>query len=180
MEQPFSGLLLVRAQQAQGQGQAVHRQAAVIAQQQGELHPVSGAVDPALCIHESIQGPRGGPAVDPAIAEVERARLQVEKVEVVTRAESEHQAGGGTAATAQAGGGQARHTVAAGLGRSLCEVPVGFKWFVDGLLDGSYGFGGEESAGASFLRKQGTVWTTDKDGIILALLGAVYLKDDIP
>ena len=62
--------------------------------------------------------------------------------------------------------------VAAYLGRKLCEVPVGFKWFVDGLIDGSYGFGGEESAGASFLRKQGTVWTTDKDGIILDLLAA--------
>ncbi|HMM38765.1 MAG TPA: phosphoglucomutase (alpha-D-glucose-1,6-bisphosphate-dependent) [Desulfovibrio sp.] len=60
--------------------------------------------------------------------------------------------------------------VAARLGRSLCEVPVGFKWFVDGLLDGSLGFGGEESAGASFLRKDGTVWTTDKDGIIMDLL----------
>jgi len=54
----------------------------------------------------------------------------------------------------------------------LSEVPVGFKWFVDGLLDGSYGFGGEESAGASFLRHDGTVWTTDKDGIILNLLAA--------
>lgn len=62
--------------------------------------------------------------------------------------------------------------VAAQLGRRLAEVPVGFKWFVDGLVDGSYGFGGEESAGASFLRKDGTVWTTDKDGIILALLAA--------
>ena len=62
--------------------------------------------------------------------------------------------------------------VAAHLGRKLCEVPVGFKWFVDGLLDGSFGFGGEESAGASFLRKDGTVWTTDKDGIILDLLAA--------
>jgi phosphoglucomutase len=62
--------------------------------------------------------------------------------------------------------------VAAHLGRKLSEVPVGFKWFVDGLIDGSYGFGGEESAGASFLRKQGTVWTTDKDGIILDLLAA--------
>ena len=60
--------------------------------------------------------------------------------------------------------------VAAGLGRELQEVPVGFKWFVPGLLDGSYGFGGEESAGASFLRKDGTVWSTDKDGIILCLL----------
>ena len=54
--------------------------------------------------------------------------------------------------------------VAAHLGRALAEVPVGFKWFVDGLLDGSFGFGGEESAGASFLRQDGTVWTTDKDG----------------
>jgi phosphoglucomutase len=60
--------------------------------------------------------------------------------------------------------------VAGELGRTLCEVPVGFKWFVDGLLDGSLGFGGEESAGASFLRRDGTVWTTDKDGIILDLL----------
>jgi phosphoglucomutase len=60
--------------------------------------------------------------------------------------------------------------VANHLGKKLSEVPVGFKWFVDGLLDGSYGFGGEESAGASFLRKDGTVWTTDKDGIILDLL----------
>ncbi|MHC1760635.1 MAG: phosphoglucomutase (alpha-D-glucose-1,6-bisphosphate-dependent) [Negativicutes bacterium] len=62
--------------------------------------------------------------------------------------------------------------IAAGLGRSLAEVPVGFKWFVAGLVDGSLGFGGEESAGASFLRKDGTVWTTDKDGIILSLLAA--------
>lgn len=62
--------------------------------------------------------------------------------------------------------------VAASLGRPLAEVPVGFKWFVDGLVDGSYGFGGEESAGASFLRRDGTVWTTDKDGFILALLAA--------
>ena len=58
------------------------------------------------------------------------------------------------------------------LGRRLAEVPVGFKWFVEGLLDGRYGFGGEESAGASFLRRDGTVWTTDKDGIILGLLAA--------
>ena len=65
--------------------------------------------------------------------------------------------------------------VAAGLGRKLVEVPVGFKWFVGGLLDGSLGFGGEESAGASFLRKDGTVWTTDKDGIILCLLAAEIL-----
>ncbi len=62
--------------------------------------------------------------------------------------------------------------VAASLGRTLAEVPVGFKWFVDGLLDGSFGFGGEESAGASFLRQDGTVWTTDKDGFILDLLAA--------
>jgi phosphoglucomutase len=62
--------------------------------------------------------------------------------------------------------------VAADLGRPLVEVPVGFKWFVDGLLDGSIGFGGEESAGASFLRRDGTTWTTDKDGIILCLLAA--------
>ena len=62
--------------------------------------------------------------------------------------------------------------VAARLGRRLHEVPVGFKWFSAGLLDGSLGFGGEESAGASFLRRDGTVWTTDKDGIILGLLAA--------
>jgi len=62
--------------------------------------------------------------------------------------------------------------VAAKLGRKLYEVPVGFKWFVDGLLDGSLGFGGEESAGASFLRLDGSVWTTDKDGIVPALLSA--------
>lgn len=62
--------------------------------------------------------------------------------------------------------------VAEDLGRKLYEVPVGFKWFVDGLLDGSIGFGGEESAGASFLRTDGTVWTTDKDGIVPALLSA--------
>ena len=62
--------------------------------------------------------------------------------------------------------------VGAALGRRVAEVPVGFKWFVPGLLDGSFGFGGEESAGASFLRKDGTVWTTDKDGIILSLLAA--------
>lgn len=62
--------------------------------------------------------------------------------------------------------------VAADLGRPLCEVPVGFKWFVDGLSDGSLGFGGEESAGASFLRRDGTVWTTDKDGFLLDLLAA--------
>jgi len=62
--------------------------------------------------------------------------------------------------------------VAGGLGRPVVEVPVGFKWFVPGLLDGSLGFGGEESAGASFLRHDGSVWTTDKDGILLALLAA--------
>ena len=62
--------------------------------------------------------------------------------------------------------------VAASLGRRLWEVPVGFKWFVPGLLDGSVGFGGEESAGASFLRRDGSVWTTDKDGILLALLAS--------
>jgi phosphoglucomutase len=62
--------------------------------------------------------------------------------------------------------------VVADLGRKLVEVPVGFKWFVPGLLDGSVGFGGEESAGASFLRHDGTVWTTDKDGILLALLAS--------
>jgi len=62
--------------------------------------------------------------------------------------------------------------VAAALGRTLWEVPVGFKWFVPGLIDGSVAFGGEESAGASFLRTDGTVWTTDKDGIILALVAS--------
>jgi phosphoglucomutase len=62
--------------------------------------------------------------------------------------------------------------VVADLGRRLDEVPVGFKWFVDGLLDGTLGFGGEESAGASFLRRDGTVWTTDKDGIVCCLLAA--------
>lgn len=65
--------------------------------------------------------------------------------------------------------------VVAGLGRKLVEVPVGFKWFVDGLLSGTIGFGGEESAGASFLRQDGSVWTTDKDGIILALLASEIL-----
>jgi phosphoglucomutase len=65
--------------------------------------------------------------------------------------------------------------VAASIGRALVEVPVGFKWFVSGLLDGSFGFGGEESAGASFLRRDGTVWTTDKDGIILDLV-AIEIK----
>jgi phosphoglucomutase len=62
--------------------------------------------------------------------------------------------------------------VTARLGRTICEVPVGFKWFVEGLLDGSLGFVGEESAGATFLRHDGTVWTTDKDGIVPALLAA--------
>jgi len=62
--------------------------------------------------------------------------------------------------------------VAAGVNRPLCEVPVGFKWFVDGLQNGSLFFGGEESAGATFLRKDGTVWTTDKDGIVMDLLAA--------
>jgi len=62
--------------------------------------------------------------------------------------------------------------VSAKLGRALYEVPVGFKWFVDGLLDGSLGFVGEESAGAAFLRRDGSVWTTDKDGIVPALLSA--------
>jgi len=62
--------------------------------------------------------------------------------------------------------------VAARLGRRLYEVPVGFKWFVDGLLDGALGFAGEESAGAAFLRRDGSVWTTDKDGIVPALLAA--------
>ena len=65
--------------------------------------------------------------------------------------------------------------VVAGIGRTLVEVPVGFKWFVDGLISGSIGFGGEESAGASFLRRDGSVWTTDKDGIILALLASEML-----
>ncbi|TVS82953.1 phosphoglucomutase (alpha-D-glucose-1,6-bisphosphate-dependent) [Mycobacterium helveticum] len=65
--------------------------------------------------------------------------------------------------------------VVAGIGRKLVEVPVGFKWFVDGLFGGTIGFGGEESAGASFLRRDGSVWTTDKDGIILALLAAEIL-----
>ena len=62
--------------------------------------------------------------------------------------------------------------VAAHLGRRLVEVPVGFKWFVDGLIDGSLGFGGEESSGATFLRRDGTVWTTDKDGLVPNLLAA--------
>jgi phosphoglucomutase len=66
--------------------------------------------------------------------------------------------------------------VATSLGRRLWEVPVGFKWFVPGLIDGSVAFGGEESAGASFLRKDGTAWTTDKDGILLALLASEILS----
>ena len=66
--------------------------------------------------------------------------------------------------------------VAKSLGRKLVEVPVGFKWFVDGLLDGLLGFGGEESAGASFLRLDGSVWTTDKDGLIMGLLAAEMLS----
>ena len=65
--------------------------------------------------------------------------------------------------------------VAQAIGREMVEVPVGFKWFVPGLIDGSFGFGGEESAGASFLRRDGSVWTTDKDGIILALLASEVL-----
>ncbi|MGH7536324.1 MAG: phosphoglucomutase, alpha-D-glucose phosphate-specific, partial [Gemmatimonadales bacterium] len=62
--------------------------------------------------------------------------------------------------------------VVAGLGRELLEVPVGFKWFAPGLFEGSCCFGGEESAGASFLRQDGSVWSTDKDGILLGLLAA--------
>ena len=65
--------------------------------------------------------------------------------------------------------------VAASIGKPMVEVPVGFKWFVPGLIDGSFGFGGEESAGASFLRLDGTTWTTDKDGLLLALLAAEIL-----
>ncbi|MGZ4447691.1 MAG: phosphoglucomutase (alpha-D-glucose-1,6-bisphosphate-dependent) [Nocardioides sp.] len=65
--------------------------------------------------------------------------------------------------------------VAEGLGKPMVEVPVGFKWFVPGLIDGSFGFGGEESAGASFLRRDGSTWTTDKDGILLALLASEIL-----
>jgi phosphoglucomutase len=67
------------------------------------------------------------------------------------------------------------HRVVAGLGHRLHEVPVGFKWFAPGLYDGSCCFGGEESPGGSFLRKDGTVWTTDKDGPIMALLTAEIL-----
>jgi phosphoglucomutase len=65
--------------------------------------------------------------------------------------------------------------VAASLDKPMVEVPVGFKWFVPGLIDGSFGFGGEESAGASFLRKDGSTWTTDKDGVLLALLASEIL-----
>jgi phosphoglucomutase len=65
--------------------------------------------------------------------------------------------------------------MAEGIGRKVCEVPVGFKWFVEGLMDGSFGFVGEESAGASFLRKDGTVWTTDKDGFVMDLLAVEIL-----
>ena len=65
--------------------------------------------------------------------------------------------------------------VAAAIGKPLVEVPVGFKWFVPGLMDGSFGFGGEESAGASFLRRDGSTWTTDKDGLLLALLASEIL-----
>jgi phosphoglucomutase len=68
--------------------------------------------------------------------------------------------------------------VVADLGRRLVEVPVGFKWFVEGLLDGSIGFGGEESAGASFLRRDGSVWSTDKDGLIPCLLAAEMTARD--
>ena len=67
--------------------------------------------------------------------------------------------------------------VAAAIGKPMVEVPVGFKWFVPGLIDGSFGFGGEESAGASFLRTDGTTWTTDKDGIILCLLASEILAE---
>ena len=65
--------------------------------------------------------------------------------------------------------------VAGSLDKPMVEVPVGFKWFVPGLIDGSFGFGGEESAGASFLRRDGSTWTTDKDGILLALLASEIL-----
>ena len=68
--------------------------------------------------------------------------------------------------------------VVGGLGRRLDEVPVGFKWFVDGLLDGTLGFGGEESAGASFLRRDGAAWSTDKDGLIMCLLAAEMTARD--
>jgi phosphoglucomutase len=65
--------------------------------------------------------------------------------------------------------------VADDLGKEMVEVPVGFKWFVPGLIDGSFGFGGEESAGASFLRRDGSTWTTDKDGLLLCLLASEIL-----
>jgi len=80
--------------------------------------------------------------------------------------------GGGAAVGKTVVSSQMIDRVTAKLGRKLYEVPVGFKWFVDGLLDGSLGFGGEESAGASFVRLDGSVWTTDKDGIVPALLAA--------
>lgn len=83
--------------------------------------------------------------------------------------------GAGTAVGKTAVSSSIIDRVVAGLGRTLVEVPVGFKWFVDGLIGGSVGFGGEESAGASFLRRDGSVWTTDKDGIILALLASEIL-----
>src|SRR4029078_12060492 len=89
-----------------------------------------------------------------------------------------HLFGGGREWGADAAGGKTLvrsamiDRVTADLGRRLLEVPVGFKWFVPGLVDGAVGFGGEESAGASFLRRDGTVWTTDKDGIIACLLTA--------
>ena len=80
---------------------------------------------------------------------------------------------GGRGASARRWSAAASSTASAqSLGRRLYEVPVGFKWFSPGLFDGSLGFGGEESAGASFLRHDGTVWTTDKDGLILGLLAA--------
>src|SRR5204862_4621573 len=65
--------------------------------------------------------------------------------------------------------------VAGDVGKEMVEVPVGFKWFVSGLIDGSFGFGGEESAGASFLRRDGSTWTTDKEGILLCLLASDIL-----
>jgi len=82
---------------------------------------------------------------------------------------------GGTAVGKTAVSSSIIDRVVGGLGRELVEVPVGFKWFVDGLIGGTIGFGGEESAGASFLRTDGSTWTTDKDGIILALLASEIL-----
>src|SRR4029078_8383806 len=82
---------------------------------------------------------------------------------------------GSTAVGKTAGSSSIIDRVGGGLGRQLLEVPVGFKWFVDGLISGTIGFGGEESAGASFLRRDGSTWTTDKDGIILALLASEIL-----